>query len=58
MTEQSVILNKTERPNSYEFGSAGNRFKIYFDTSAELTRLVKDLRDDGFSVELTVGIDL
>ena len=50
MSEQ-VILNKTERPNSYEFGKAGNRFKIYFDKPSELKDLVDDLREQGFLVD-------
>ena len=29
--EEQIIVNKTERPNSYEAGKAGARWKIYFN---------------------------
>jgi hypothetical protein len=33
---EQVIINKTERPNSYEFGKAGARVKLYFETADDL----------------------
>jgi len=41
--EQTTILNKTERPNSYEFGKAGDRFKIYFEDAADLKKQLDNL---------------
>lgn len=32
----TIVVNKTEKPHSYEFGKAGNRFKIYYGTIDEL----------------------
>jgi len=32
----TFVIQRTERPNSYEFGKAGNRFKLYFDTPEDL----------------------
>jgi len=34
--EEQVIINKTEKANSYEFGKAGNRFKLYFENGDDL----------------------
>ena len=42
--ETQTIINKTERPNSYETGSAGNRFKIYFDSAEDLDNQLKALK--------------
>lgn len=39
-----VIINRTERPNSYEFGKAGNRFKLYFDAITDLNEQMRDLK--------------
>ena len=41
--ETQTIITKKERSNSYEFGKAGNRFKVYFDTPEELRALLKGL---------------
>lgn len=41
--ETQEIINKTERPNSYEFGKAGDRFKVYFNTPEDLKKLLDDL---------------
>ena len=43
--ESQTILNKTEKPNSYEFGKAGNRFKLYFDTAEDLKAQMKQLKE-------------
>ena len=42
-----IHLNRTERPNSYEFGKAGNRFKLYFDKPAELVSQIEALKELG-----------
>jgi len=46
--EEQIIINKTEKPNSFETGPSGNRFKIYFDTAADLDNQVKELKQVGF----------
>lgn len=43
--EQTTIINKTECPNSYEFGKAGNRFKIYFDDAEDLKAKLDALKE-------------
>jgi len=45
--EEQVVINKTEKPNSYEFGKAGNRFKLYFNDAIDLQLLIKSLKDTG-----------
>ena len=49
--EEQVVMNKTERPSSYEFGKAGNRFKIYFKDVADLNAQLKDLVEAGLVIE-------
>lgn len=39
-----LVINKTEKPNSYEFGKAGNRFKLYFDTALNLEFQIEALK--------------
>lgn len=45
--EQTTILNKTERPNSYEFGKAGDRFKVYFEDAEDLKKQLQNLELQG-----------
>jgi len=54
--ENQTIVSKTEKGNSYEFGSAGNRFKLYFEEAKDLLIKVKELREAGFAVEITAGL--
>ena len=44
---QSTVYNRTVAPNSYEVGSAGNRFKLYFETAEDLKEKMQELRDAG-----------
>ena len=46
--EEQIIINKTERPNSFESGKAGARFKLYFDNAEDLDKQVKELKEKGF----------
>lgn len=50
--ESQTIINKTEKPNSFEFGKAGSRFKLYFDTAEDLNKQIADLRTLGYPVDL------
>ena len=50
-TTTTITINKSEKPNSYEFGKAGNRFKLYFDTPLELRNLIAELN------ELNIGVE-
>ncbi len=44
----SFVINETLKSQSFEFGKAGNRFKLYFSDSADLQKQVKNLIADGF----------
>lgn len=44
-TKQVII---TERKNSYEFGKAGNRHKVYYDKVEELEALIIQLTEANF----------
>ncbi len=46
----STTIVKTERPNSYECGKAGNRFKIYFDSADDLLQQLNALTEKGFVI--------
>ncbi len=50
--EKQYITNITEKPNSYEFGKAGNRFKIYYDKPVDLKNHLLDLQKLGFEIEM------
>ena len=41
--EPQIIINKTEKPNSFETGKAGSRFKLYFDTAEDLETQINKL---------------
>lgn len=41
--QRSVVISRTEKPNSYEFGKAGNRYKLYFDKPEELKEMIDNL---------------
>ena len=49
--QQQVVINKTEKPSSYEFGKAGNRFKLYFDTAEDLKAQIDKLKELGLYKE-------
>lgn len=40
----TVQISKTEKPNSFEFGKAGNRFKLYFEDAMDLKKQMNDLK--------------
>ena len=44
-----LVINKTSKPNSHEFGKPGKRFKIYFDDAEDLENQIKELKKRGFS---------
>ena len=51
--EEQIVINKTEKPNSYEFGKAGNRFKLYFDTAEDLKLQIDNLIRQGLYLDET-----
>jgi len=48
---EQVIINKTEKPNSFEVGKVGNRFKLYFDTAENLQEQINKLKKLGLYKE-------
>jgi len=47
------ITNKTEKANSYEFGKAGARHKVYYDDVGELLLHIEKLKNAGlYEVEV------
>ncbi len=50
--EEQIIIKKTEKPNSFEFGKVGNRFKVYYDTPEELKAHLDNLKSQGFELEI------
>ncbi len=47
----SFVISENPRANSYEFGKAGNRFKIYFSDAQDLQIKLKELVDARFASE-------
>ncbi len=45
------IIQRSEKPNSYEFGKAGNRFKLYFDNPEDLLAQITKLKELGLYIE-------
>ena len=52
MTHNDSVTTKQDKPHSYEFGKPGARFKIYFNTPAELDTYIKSLAKWNFPVKL------
>jgi hypothetical protein len=42
--EETKQIISTDRKNSYEFGKAGNRHKVYYDTIEELKAIMDNLK--------------
>ena len=49
--EEQIVINKTENPNSYEFGKAGNRFKLYFQEAEDLKKKIDNLKELNLYIE-------
>lgn len=47
----SLIIHRKERQNSYEYGKAGNRVKLYFQDIKDLQKQVKEIQDAGFGLD-------
>ena len=48
----SLIINRNERANSYEFGKASNRFKLYFEDAQDLKNKIAELKELGILNEV------
>ena len=51
MKEEQIIINKTDKPHSFETGSAGARHKIYYNTPEGLQAHLKRLQELGLKDE-------
>jgi len=40
-----LVVSRAEKPSSFEFGRAGNRFKLYFDTPENLQIQINKLKE-------------
>jgi hypothetical protein len=49
--EPQEVINKTEKPHSYECGKPGARHKIYYDTVENLNKHIEDLKKAGLIEE-------
>jgi len=49
--KEQVIINKNYRANSFETGSAGKRFKLYFEDAEDLEKQINELKVKGFKIE-------
>jgi hypothetical protein len=41
------VVNVNTKPNSFEFGKAGNRFKLYFENAEDLEKQINKLKEKG-----------
>ena len=48
--EEQIVINKTEKPNSFETGKPGARWKIYFSDAADLKSQTEQLKKEGFDI--------
>ena len=51
-TDKQLIISRKEKPNSFEYGKAGNRMSVTFDTPEDLDAQVKSLKAMGYMQEL------
>lgn len=49
--KHDVVINRVEKPHSYEFGKAGARHKIYYGEVLELREHIQMLRNAGLIEE-------
>ena len=44
----TFVINENSKGNSYEFGKATNRHKIYYNSVEELKKHIKELKEAGY----------
>lgn len=47
--KHDVVITRTEKPHSFEFGKASKRHKIYYGTVAELKEHIDMLKEQGLA---------
>lgn len=53
--ETTMVLNRTEQACSFEFGKAGQRHKVYYDTESELKAAIDAALDGEKYLELKLS---
>jgi len=53
--EEILNIHRTEKANSYEFGKADNRIKIYFSDIDDLKKQLKSLEEIGIMAKKEEG---
>jgi len=53
-TQNQLITTRAERPNSWEAGKTGNRFKIFFEDASDLQKQVIALQRMGFDIDAAI----
>ncbi len=43
----TFVVNESKKASSYEFGKAGDRFKLYFEDAEDLANQIKQLKEKG-----------
>ena len=51
VSKHDIVVTRVEKPNSYEFGKAGNRHKIYYDDIKEVVAHIELLKNAGLMEE-------
>jgi len=47
-SRHDIVIEKREKPHSYEFGKPTSRFKIYYETVVDLKKHLEELKESGF----------
>lgn len=51
-SRHDIVISRTEKPHSYEFGVASARHKIYYNVVSELVAQIEELKKAGLFIEL------
>ena len=43
--DEQIVITKVDKPNSFEVGKAGSRFKLYFNTAEDLRDQIEKLKE-------------
>ena len=56
--QHQIIISRSEKPHSYEFGKAGMRHKIYYGSVGELKQMMEELKEAKLLLEeeITEGL--
>lgn len=58
VSQHSIVIQRVEKPHSYEFGKAGNRHKVYYQTVQDLIKHIEELKSVGLAdIEDIVGVE-